>query len=155
METSPKLFADGMRSDAPPNYVPQVRENQRLAHAAHVDLTLMGMPRVNMLIVGAEDTTEVVLELLAKDLHQPMTHWHAGTRLSLPQTGRPGTLILHDVGSMARDDQQRLLEWMNGAAGRTQVISTAPEPMMPRLQSREFIDTLYYRLNTIYVDVTA
>jgi transcriptional regulator of acetoin/glycerol metabolism len=52
-------------------------------------------------------------------------------------------------------EQIRLLEWLALAAGRTQVISTSVAPLFPRVQAGSFIDTLYYRLNTVYVDVTA
>lgn len=154
METSAKYYADGMRTDASSDYVSQLREDWRLARAAHVDLTLMGMPRVNLLLVGADSAIQAVLDLLLTDLRQPVMRWRAGERLVLPRVGRAGTIILHDVGAMEYEDQQRLLEWLDRAAGRAQIISTTAESLMPRLESREFIDTLYYRLNTVYVDVT-
>jgi DNA-binding NtrC family response regulator len=34
------------------------------------------------------------------------------------------------------------------------VVSTSPAPLIPRVHSGLFIDTLYYRLNTVCVDVT-
>lgn len=154
METSAKLYADSTRANASSEYVSQLREDWRAARAAHVDLTLMGMPRVNLLLLGAESTIQVVLDLLLTDLRQPVVRWRPGERLALPRVGRTGTIILHDVGGMAYDDQRRLLEWLDRAAGRMQVISTTAESLMPRLESREFIDTLYYRLNTVYLDVT-
>jgi transcriptional regulator of acetoin/glycerol metabolism len=33
------------------------------------------------------------------------------------------------------------------------VISTSTTPVMPRVQSGAFLDMLYYRLNTVCVDV--
>jgi transcriptional regulator of acetoin/glycerol metabolism len=34
-------------------------------------------------------------------------------------------------------------------------VSTTPAPLLPRVESGKFIDTLYYRLNTVCVDATA
>ena len=64
-------------------------------------------------------------------------------------------MILHDVGAMNHEDQLRLLAWSEHAAGKTQIVSTAPTPLMPLVQAGLFNDTLYYRLNTVFVDATA
>jgi transcriptional regulator of acetoin/glycerol metabolism len=63
-------------------------------------------------------------------------------------------MVLHDVGLMQPNEQLDLLAWLEQAAGRTQVVSTSPTPLMPRVHTGLFIDTLYYRLNTVCVDVT-
>jgi transcriptional regulator of acetoin/glycerol metabolism len=47
-----------------------------------------------------------------------------------------------------------LLDWMEHADGRTQVVSTSSAALLPRVQCGAFIDTLYYRLTTVCVDVT-
>ena len=63
--------------------------------------------------------------------------------------------MLHDVGTLPLDEQLRLLDWLERAEGRTQVVSTSTTPLLPRVQAGAFIDTLYYRLNTVCVDVTS
>ena len=63
--------------------------------------------------------------------------------------------MLHDTGSLPADDQLRLLDWLERAEGRTQVVSTSSTPLLPLVHSGRFIDTLYYRLNTVCVDVTS
>jgi len=50
-------------------------------------------------------------------------------------------------------EQRQLLEWLDAPATRMQVISTASMPMLPRVEARTFDETLYYRLNTIYIDL--
>jgi transcriptional regulator of aromatic amino acid metabolism len=62
-------------------------------------------------------------------------------------------VILQDVGALTRADQHRLLDWLDDAAGRTQVVSTTPAPLWPRVQAGAFIDRLYYRLNTVCMDM--
>ncbi len=44
--------------------------------------------------------------------------------------------------------------WLDRAPGRTQVVSTTPALLFPRVQAGAFIDRLYYRLNTVCMDVT-
>jgi sigma-54-interacting transcriptional regulator len=63
-------------------------------------------------------------------------------------------MILQDVDALTHADQRRLLDWLDQAAGRTQVVSTTPAPLLPRVQAGAFIDRLYYRLNTVCMDVT-
>ena len=56
---------------------------------------------------------------------------------------------------MTTDDQLRLVDWLERAKGRTQVVSTSSVPVLPRVHSGGFIERLYYRLNTVCVDVTS
>ena len=39
------------------------------------------------------------------------------------------------------------------SVGRTQVISTSRAPLMPLVDDGRFLNSLYYRLNTICVDL--
>ena len=115
----------------------------------------MGMPRVNLLLIAPDGVVRYVLESMLLDLHQPTTTWSPGQSLVLPPCGRTGTLVLHEVGSLSPGSQLALLDWLQEADGRMQVVSTSSAPLLPSVQSGAFIDTLYYRLNTVCVDVTA
>ena len=126
----------------------------RTARASRVYLNLMGTPRVNLLLVGIDGGVWNVLRTLLPDLHEPIATWSAGQRLVLPPVSRTGTLILHDVGALSMDEQRRLLEWSERAAGLAQIISTSSTPLLPRVRAGAFIEILYYRLNTVSVDVT-
>lgn len=129
------------------------REDWRRARAAHVGLELLGMPRANVLLVGIDGMVWNLLQTLLPALSEPVKTWCPGQALDLTASGRPGTLVLHDVGAMPLGDQLRLLKWLEN--GRTQIVSMTSMPLLPRVQSGAFIDTLYYRLNTVCVDVTA
>lgn len=126
----------------------------RLAQAAHIDLRALGMPHVNLLLIGAEEVTQNFLETLMMDLREPISHWCMGEALVLPPAGRTATLILHEVGTLPMEDQRRLLRWLEQAVGRVQVISTTSTSLLARVQSGTFVDTLYYRLNTVCLDIT-
>jgi hypothetical protein len=130
-------------------------EDWRLARAAHVDLLLMGMPRVNLLLIAPDGVIRYVLETLLLDLREPITHWSPGERLMLPLAEGAGTLVLHDVGRLTPEDQLYVLDWLERDGGDVQVVSTSPTSLMMRVQTGAFLDTLYYRLNTVCVNVTA
>ena len=107
-----------------------------MARAAHVDLLLMGMPRVNLLLIAADGVVRYVIESLLLDLQEPIARRKAGERLTLPSPTDGGTLVLQDVGSLGADDQLRLLDWLERAEGRTQVVSTSSTPLLPRVDHR-------------------
>ena len=109
--------------------------------------------RVNVLLVGFLDLTERTVDALRPDFCGPIAVWHPVHRLVLPPIGNTGTLILHDVGSMPRNDQHKLCDWLGANAGRTRVVSTARLPLFPLVHAGEFAETLYYRLNILLFEV--
>jgi hypothetical protein len=132
---------------------PARSDDWRAAQAARHELEFMGKPRVNLLFVGVNGAVERVLEQLQIELHQTVTTRRPGQRLVVPPISPAPTLILHDVGSLEADDQKRLLQWLEVTEGTAQVISTTTTSLLTRVQQREFSDTLYYRLNTVCVDL--
>jgi sigma-54-interacting transcriptional regulator len=122
---------------------------------AEEELRLVEQHRVNLLLMGQNDIVQPMIDALSARFHQPVGTWSPGERLVLPPAERTGTMVLNDVGALALQDQIQLLEWLGTASGRTQVVSTTQSPLLPRVQSGKFIDTLYYRLNTVCVDATS
>ena len=151
-----KILAGPSRWGGPPDRPGDAAaDDTRLAQAAHNELMTMGMPRVNVLLAGRDGAIRQTLESLLGRLREPIASWCPGERLALPSTDADGTMILHDVGRLGLEDQIHLLEWLGTAAGRVQVVSTTAAPLFPRVSAGAFIDTLYYRLNTVYLDLTA
>jgi hypothetical protein len=120
----------------------QLPEDCRLARSAGV----------NLLIVVPE-RYHGFAELLLADLARPVVSWRPGERLMLPQAALTGTVLLQNVGAMSLPDQRYLLDWLERAAGQTQVVSMSPEPLVPFVQAGAFLARLYYRLNTVCVDL--
>ena len=135
------------------NSVLQIREERRLARQAHRDLQVVGMQPTNLLLVGTAGAFRLVLEMLWLELREPIVRWRPGQPLELPVPGRAATLVLHDVGELTHDDQHRVLRWLERAAGHTRVVSTTTVPLWPRVKAGAFNETLYYRLNTVCVNV--
>jgi len=112
------------------------------------------LARANVLLVGSDRMAEQIVDALRPGFCEPIGVWHPASRLILPPVAGTGTLILRDVGAMPRDDQRRLCEWLEVTACRTRVVSTPRHPLFPLLEAGTFGETLYYRLNVLYFQVT-
>jgi DNA-binding NtrC family response regulator len=60
-----------------------------------------------------------------------------------------GTLVVWDVDTLDRMQQEQLLAWMQSHASDLQVISLGERPVFPLVLREEFSDRLYYRLNMV------
>jgi hypothetical protein len=122
-----------------------------VARSTRKELHVLARLRVNLLVIGIDSVVQNIMDLLPA-LDEPIATWRPGERLVLPPLTHAGTMILHDVGALAHGDQQRLFKWSEQAAG-TRLVSTTDAPLFPRVQAGAFIESLYYRLNTVCVDV--
>ena len=128
-------------------------EDWRLAWAVHAELLQNRVPRANMLLVGSDGPIQNILQLLQRDCRESVPTWQPGDPLVLPPVEWASMMILRDVGSLSHVDQRRLLDWLDQAVRRIQIVSTAREPLLPRVQAGTLDSALYYRLNTLYVEV--
>jgi Sigma-54 interaction domain len=124
--------------------------------SVHRDLQLARRLKANVLIVGTEWLVASLVRSLVSDANpDAVIRCHDG-RLQLPQTAsRLGTVVFRDVDALTHESQRRLLEWLDSPSNSRQVISTASSPVLPLVRVGAFDDALYYRLNTVYVDLTA
>jgi hypothetical protein len=109
----------------------------------------------NMLVRGEKSATTATVVALSADLSMPIVTWIAGSETGLPALHH-GTVVLQDVDRLDLGAQRELLAWLDNRGGRVRVISTAHRDLFDLVTAGEFLDPLYYRLNTIVVDaVTA
>jgi len=155
MDNLPTVMLGGLFAGGLHDGTSSLPEEWRLARAARLNVLVLGMPRVTPLLSDVEGAIENVLERLLPDLHEPIVSWCPGNRLVLPPVAHAKTLILHEVGSLVFEDQGRLLDWLERADGRTQVVSTCGTSLLPLVHTGMFNTTLYYRLNTVCVDLNA
>jgi len=132
----------------------RVAADVRLARTAARELLGMEMPRVNMLLVGRAEIVRLVLRTLLVCARKPIIRWSPGEALVLPTGERSGTLVLCEVGSLGMREQIQLLEWSARVSRHTQTICTASAPLLPRIAAGHFNESLYYRLNTVYLDTS-
>ena len=136
-------------------FVPSVRTAGPVIWGALLeDCALAQAARANLLLVHVDAELEDFVESLLLDRREPMPIWHPGEPLVLPHTAKR-MMILQNVGALTLDEQRRLLAWLEGPGKRTQIVSTSPVSLLPRVEAGTFLDTLYYRLNVVYVDVAA
>jgi DNA-binding NtrC family response regulator len=62
-------------------------------------------------------------------------------------------MVLEDLTRLTNDEQVRILGWLDQVVGQVRVVSTTTVPIWPRVADGQFNEVLYYRLNTVYVDV--
>jgi hypothetical protein len=123
--------------------------------SAAKDLKMAQTTRTNVLVVGPNPLVKNVLSLVSPDARRDTAVQCQDGRLQLPQvSSRPRVLVVHDVDALTLADQRKLLDWLEAASTRTQVLSTASVPLLPLVEAQAFNDTLYYRLNTIYIDLS-
>jgi hypothetical protein len=105
--------------------------------------------RANLFLIGRTTRVEPVIDALWPGAAR--VAWRPGRRLWFPFEAE--TFVLYDVDCLWRGEQRRLTEWLTARAGRTQLVTTSTEPLTDRVQANAFLDMLYYRLNTICVDL--
>jgi hypothetical protein len=126
-----------------------------LSPAIHRDLNVARSSRANVLLVGAEPAVVSLVGALVPAPPAGVMVRCDDDKLRLPaNNAKVATVVLQGVEALCADAQRRLLEWLDAAKSETQVISTAGAPLLPLVESHEFNDTLYYRLNTVYIDLS-
>ena len=119
----------------------------------HNDLSLARSTRANLLLVGSKQVVNLLSVLVTH--HNPAVVIERNGSLQLPAPDKHvRTAVLRDVDTLTRQEQHALLEWFANSNGhRVQLISTASIPLLPLVKNGAFSDALYYRLNTVYIEL--
>jgi hypothetical protein len=116
---------------------------------------LARLTRTNLLVVGDDDVVASLITSLWPSLAPPIFVRQRGERFQLSPTSPPaGTIVVRDVDTLTRHEQDALYHWMAGNS-RTRVVSTASKFLQPMLQAGAFSEGLYYRLNVVTLDLTS
>jgi hypothetical protein len=100
----------------------------------------------NLLLVSPARLHERVADVLTRYLPKPvhcLTHWPV-------ESPQEGTVIIPAIEQFSRDDQLGMLSWFEHRQRIVQVIAVTAVPLLNRVLKGDFIDDLYYRMNTIY-----
>ncbi len=116
------------------------------------DWNMAARAGVNVLVLGADDTITALVNASRQDLTEPVMTRRGTGRLALPSASTVATLVLLDVLNLAPTDQQRLWMWLNHEHPR--IISTARPSILSMLKEGRFLESLYYRLNTVCIDAS-
>jgi hypothetical protein len=119
------------------------------------DLDLVRNFKANLLVVGTERLALSLVSSLVADVNPDFIIRCRDGLLPLPRrSSQSAIVVLRDVDALKPEEQLRFLDWLNSASKRIQVVSTASEPLLGRVAARAFDAALYYRLNTVYIDLT-
>ena len=120
-----------------------------------IDLKLAWVTGANVLLVGPAGRVEDLVTLHLRDVTADLVIRCQDAPPQLPPASSPvGPVVLRDVDFLTRSEQHRLSEWLDSTTNRIQVVSTASAPLLPLVEAGAFNDALYYRLNTVYVDLS-
>ena len=125
------------------------RELSRL-NISPADWWIVVSAQLNVLVEGVDAETDLVVTALKSRAPVPIRHW----------TGRPpdlpgGTLIVRGAEKLDARSQRALLEYLTTTRGRhpVQVVSTSSQLLFPMIERGDFLEELYYRLNTVRIDL--
>ena len=132
----------------------QQRDHEVWQLSVDIDLELARNTEVNVLIVGPEPGAEqLVRRLLPRAEDELVIRCRDGhLRLPAPSVDS-GTLVIRDVDALSSGEQYRLLQWLDAKADRGPIVSIAAAPLLPLVEAGMFSEALFYRLNTIYIDL--
>ena len=159
----PRVSRDSVRFDlerisvhlpVTPQFEPTTETDEITDATSAWDLRQLMTVGSNLLIRGEKSVATATVVAFSADLSIPLVTWTAGSNVSLPAL-RQGTVVLQDVDRLDQNAQRELLAWLDDRGGRVRVISTARGDLFDLVTSGEFLDPLYYRLNTVVVDAAA
>jgi hypothetical protein len=107
---------------------------------------------VNVLLIGTTQQTSAFVASLSPALHAPLDYCEASH--FWPRPNAVGTLVLQNATEMPAAQQNALLAWLEDAANTSRVITAVRSPLFPQVEAGLFRDTLYYRLNTVTIDLS-
>ena len=122
--------------------------------ARELSWSLLRTTQVNALLVGPCQLTEGVVARIDRYARQPLVWWTPEEAVEVPQVVT-GTLVIRDIDRMALAQQERLTQWIGAEGAGVQVLALARLPLFARVRDKRFSAALYYRLNTVVIQVRA
>ena len=116
------------------------------------ELKLIEAERPNLLICGPRESVDNALAVLRPSFREPVSCWSYEAQQPLPQQ-LTGTLIVEAATKLDDRQQKILIDWLDNEGRHVQVVATTPENLFPLATHGMFRDRLFYRLNTLHLDL--
>jgi hypothetical protein len=117
------------------------------------DVSILRTAHPNVLVTGETAATQAFLHTIRPTLRAPVC---CVTASSVAAT-RPdaGAIVMHDIKSLTRAEQQELLEWLEEAVVNRpmQIVTITESGLFAEIESGRFLDGLYYLLSTVSFEV--
>ena len=113
---------------------------------------MLRVVRPNILVIGAADVVESTVLALVAQLPGSVSYLRPNS--PPPSAEEVEMLVVPDVAALTRDRQHEWLTWLSDVdVRRPQIVATSDVPVYPLVKRDLFSGTLYYRLNTILLDM--
>jgi hypothetical protein len=113
---------------------------------------MISAARPNILVIGAADAVESTVSALVARL--PGSVSYLLPNAPPPASDQAEMLVVPDVAALSPDRQYEWLAWLSNAdVRRPQIVATSGVPVYPLVEADQFSGVLYYRLNTILLDM--
>jgi len=103
------------------------------------------------MVLGNGDEIDKVLAQLAAHLLTPVAEWDP-TKTGIPERGCR-TLIIKHAAQLTGAHQRDLLKLSSESGEPVHVIATSTESVFAAVSDGLFLDSLYYRLNTMLIEL--
>jgi hypothetical protein len=119
------------------------------AAARQVSLT-----RLNVLVIGPIAQTEAAVSAIVVALGKPARFWAPNTPVPARADGH--AIVIRDIATLSPVLQKAWLAWLSAPQRRRpHIIATSSIAVFPLIAQGLFLEDLYYRLNTILLDLRA
>jgi transcriptional regulator of acetoin/glycerol metabolism len=134
-------------------YTSEGTDESHVWTSIHSDLNLARMTGANLMLVGSKQVVNLLSVLVTDQQSAVVIQRHEGLHLPA-SSAHVRTAVLRDVDTLTCQEQRCLLDWLTASSRhRMQVISTSSTPLLPLVKNGTFSDALYYRLNTVYIEL--
>ena len=107
---------------------------------------------VNGLVIGSLHLNAGAVAWIDRSLQQPVVWWDP-TQTPAPAELTAGTLVIREIDRLEPQQQERLSRWLCRHRPALQVLALARTPLFEQVADGRFSPELYYRMNTVTVEV--
>jgi Sigma-54 interaction domain len=122
------------------------------AHSSLAIELLARSMRPNVLVIGPVARIEATVAAIVAASSIPVCDWTPDQ--PLPATGDRSTIVIRDIATLSPALQRAWLAWLHAQqACPAHIIATSSIAVFPLVSQGMFLEDLYYRLNTVLLDV--
>jgi len=121
-------------------------------NSCQVAWTILRTSSVNGLIIGSLHLNARALAWIDRNLEQPVVWWDP-TQTPDPPELAAGTLVIREVDRLEAGQQERLSRSLCRHRPALRVLALARTSLFDQVVDRRFSPELYYRMNTVTIEV--
>jgi Sigma-54 interaction domain len=123
-------------------------------HVDPFDWAAIMVAKPNVLICGESMFIDSFLTVLSSHCAPPLRRIADSAALAALSHIDEGTVVLENADRYIVPDQKRVLDWIAHTGGGIQVITTTGNPLFDLVEQGQFLDALFYCINTVYLDLS-